>query len=116
MIVLTIPEATPSLNSMLRMHWARKSRMRERWGWLVREARLEARARPRPTAYAAVTIERFGPKSLDHDNLVGGCKPILDALVKEGFLIDDAPTCLRVTYRQEIGEPCTRITIDSQLS
>ena len=34
-------------------------------------------------------------RKLDHDNLVGGLKQLIDALVSEGFLYDDAPKYVR---------------------
>lgn len=38
------------------------------------------------------------------DNLVGGCKPLVDALVRCGLAWDDAPRWLDVAYRQHT--PC----------
>jgi Holliday junction resolvase RusA-like endonuclease len=43
---------------------------------------------------------------LDHDNLVGGCKPLVDALVKVGLIADDRPGLVTVTYEQERGAGC----------
>lgn len=51
-------------------------------------------------------------KEMDHDNLVAGCKPLLDSLVKLELLVDDAPAHCEVTYRQErVGEKSSNPTI-----
>lgn len=49
-------------------------------------------------------LGRAAPRLLDHGNLVGGCKPILDALVKAKLLVDDDPRHVRDHYRQVISD------------
>jgi hypothetical protein len=70
---------------------------------------------PRATGKRRVHIDRLywgTGKEMDHDNLVFGCKPLLDELVKRGLLIDDAPAYCEVTYRQErVGEKSSNPTI-----
>lgn len=114
MIVLDIPESTPSLNKSMGMQWAKKHRMRARWQWLVRAARLEAKQFPAaPLARARLTIERWGPRILDHDNFVGGAKFLQDSLVKEGFLVDDRPECIgQPQYFQHVGPRRTVVRIE----
>jgi len=43
-------------------------------------------------------------RAYDRGNLVGGCKPLLDALVAVGLLVDDAPTFLEDHYSQRRGD------------
>lgn len=114
MIVLDIPESTPSLNVTQRLHWVKRHQLREKWQWLIKAARLEARAYPKaPLNKAKITFERFGPKTLDHDNLVGGCKIAGDCLVREGFIVDDTPACIgQPHYLQHIGPRRTIIRIE----
>lgn len=98
MIVLEIPEPTPSGNQLNWSHWSKKSAQRKRWGWLVRAARLEARVFDPPRlARARITIERHGAKKLDADNARQGCKSLLDSLKVEGLILDDTTAV--------IGEP-----------
>jgi hypothetical protein len=65
-----------------------------------------------------VTITRCysGQQKLrDHGNLVGGMKPVVDALVLCGLLKDDSPKWCEVYYHQrrvEKGERGTYITIE----
>ena len=53
-----------------------------------------------------LVVTRHSSRSLDYDNFIGGCKPLLDALVREGLLFDDSPQWLEAEYRQE---KCARI-------
>lgn len=114
MITLTIPEATPSLNRCLGIHWAKKMRLRKRWGWLVRTARLNAKVFPvEPLPKARVTITRHGRRICDYDNLIGGTKMLTDSLVKEGILENDTPDHVELVVRQEITKtPHTIVTIE----
>jgi hypothetical protein len=40
----------------------------------------------------------------DYVNLVGGCKAVVDALVLEGLLVDDAPKFVTDEYKQVRGD------------
>lgn len=99
-LVLRIPWATPSLNEVAN----RRSRFayratRARWMKRVSDAWLDAKAEwgrgravwPRPPhGRVRVTVERFGrtEHALDADNMMGGLKPVLDAL-RALQLVDD---------------------------
>jgi hypothetical protein len=117
MIVLDIHESTPSLNVSQNLHWVKRHQLRHKWGWLIRAARLEARVYPKePLRKARLTFERWGPKLLDHDNHVGGCKPVVDSLVREGLILDDKPECIgQPQYLQHIGPRRTAIRIEGLL-
>lgn len=117
MIELVLPVPTPSANRIWGTHWSKKAKWRKTWAWHVRAERLRLGLFPKPKEVGAdqttervgkdqaraVTIERYGPRLLDHDNLVAGCKQLIDALVAEGFLVDDSPAHLSSTYRQHHG-------------
>lgn len=117
MITLHIDEPVPSENTLRRKHWRVIKANRDRWAWLVRIARLDARvagraAKPAHLKRAAVRIERYGKRTLDYDNFVAGAKALLDALVTEGFIVDDKPANVTVTYLQHRATPeCTVVTI-----
>lgn len=90
MIVLTIPEATPSLNLSMGRHWSYRKQERDRWGWLVRQALLNLRLPARPNwPRATITIERYGAKIIDADNCRAGTKWLVDSLVAEKIIVDD---------------------------
>jgi hypothetical protein len=56
-------------------------------------------AEVRPVRYR-LTIVRHGPKLLDIDNGVGGCKPVIDALRYEGWIPNDDPRSIDFVFRQ----------------
>lgn len=109
MIELSFPVPTPSANQLWGHHWSRKARERKKWGWMVRGERLRLQklgALPeRVSLPAVITIDRYGARMLDQDNAVSGMKWLIDALVAEGFLVDDSPSHLQATYRQHVGKP-----------
>ena len=97
MIRVELPHPTPSLNQVRKMHWAAYARLRDQYTMIMRShvyQRLDG------LEFRHVTIDRYGSRALDHDNLVGGAKPLLDALKKAGLIADDSPRCIKVTYRQ----------------
>lgn len=98
-ITLTLPFSSPSQNDLQRWHWAKRRKYRVDMGLLIR---MQVRARRYPRAQTPMVLEmlRVGPRCLDYGNLVGGFKPILDALVSEGMLVDDAPRWLQDRYQQ----------------
>jgi hypothetical protein len=113
---LVIPKASPSVNVGYGEHWSKKFKVRREWQWLVRIARLEAKAFPEPLSRASITITRYGKRLLDHDNFVAGCKPIQDALRIERFITDDTLEVIgQPHYHQHIGKPHrTEITIEAR--
>jgi hypothetical protein len=114
MIVLDIPESTPSLNVTQRLHWVKRHQLREKWQWLVKAGQLDARVYPKePLSKARITIERWGPRAIDFDNAVGGGKLLVDCLVRGGFLVDDTPECVgQPQYFQHIGPRRTIVRIE----
>ena len=57
----------------------------------------------------------------DHANLVGGCKGLIDGLVRAGLLVDDSDQWIAAEYRQALrsapdnphpGKSCTVVEID----
>lgn len=92
-----IPMATPSLNKVKRMHFHAYRKLREQY-----ENILRSRMTDIDVAYGLrrVDIIRFGSRELDHDNLVGGCKPLVDALKRCGLIVDDSPRHVRINYEQ----------------
>lgn len=56
-----------------------------------------------PRTPKRVVITRYWAKrqrAFDHANLVGGAKPLVDAMVRVGLLVDDSPEWFEGYYRQ----------------
>ncbi len=113
MIVLTIPETTPSLNKTLRQgHWSRHLKHRKHWSMLVLVAKSEAGIYAAPNfTRARVTIERHGGKAMDQDNFSGGAKALIDGLRDNGLIVDDDPEHLDLRFEQHPGTRVPRKTI-----
>jgi hypothetical protein len=102
-IEILLPFATPSQNELNRWHWAKKRRFRDQCRlWIrsqMRSRGLSPEAAPR--CKRRVEVIRRGLRTLDFDNLVGGFKPVLDAMRMEFLLFDDSPDWVDGKYRQE---------------
>ena len=105
--VLHVPEATPSLNTFVnKRSQFIYGKVRNRWlrhlrdAWYVAREGQRIRAGWAAPSRAKLTVHRSSLQLLDPDNLVGGVKPVLDALRKLGFIADDTPARLQLEVRQ----------------
>lgn len=87
-----------SLNKMLRWHWSTRDRHLEQWEWVIRAA-LKGPPK-RAEGKRLVKIFSYRKNILDHDNFVGGAKPVLDALRNLGLIKNDDPAHVDVSYHQ----------------
>ncbi len=108
---IRLGEPSPSQNDIRatpgRATYYRATSWRERTQTLANGYRLAHRLQ-RETRPCEVRVTRFvtSPRRLLRDtaNLIGGCKPIIDGLVRGGLLVDDSDRWMRATYAQRIGE------------
>jgi hypothetical protein len=104
LLVLQLPEATPSNNVIKGMHFRVYKKAREAWQCMVQDALQSARgsdsAALPPLDRCYLQIERHcAGAGLDWDNAYGGLKPLLDCLVAPsarnpdglGVIRDDSP-------------------------
>lgn len=125
MIRFTIDEALPGQNVLLRMHWAKRNRLRNRVAWLVKAALLAPESGYRfgspPIQRCRVTITRRCRKPLDPDNLPSSAKHALDILQPHskthplglGVIQDDSKACiLELSVLQEPGKGQTVVEIE----
>lgn len=116
MIVLVFDEPTPSLNRLLRGHWAKNHRIRQKWQWLTKAALRRANLWiPPKWSKARIRIERYGGRLLDSDNFRGGTKFLTDALVQEEIITNDTPDVIgEPELKQIIGkERGTRVYVEA---
>lgn len=100
---LTLSEPTPSLNRTQRRHWTHGYKLKKRWQKLVWAARMEQLPWQVVTALsrARVTVTRYAPHPIkDRDNLYGGAKNLMDALVANGLIQDDSTDHIELHMRQ----------------
>lgn len=89
-----------SVNTLIAGHAYRRER--DMWCWELRAQRLR-HSIPRAQARRRVTIVRWyggRQRERDQDNLVGGMKACVDALVLEGLIADDKAALAEIHYRQ----------------
>lgn len=99
----------PSLNDRIvnagAQRW-RYKKERDAWHWAVKAARLNYQVPLATKLRRRVTLERLyngRMRERDHDNLAGGMKPIVDALVLERIIAGDDPKSVEIHYAQTKG-------------
>jgi hypothetical protein len=112
-IRLTIPLETPSQNTRDHQHWRARHRHRQQCEKAITAAWLHAGAPAKPPTglHVELVVESYRWAQLDHANLVGGCKGLVDALVRQGFLTDDRVEYLTDAYTQTVDRKHRRTVI-----
>lgn len=111
MLVVEIPMPTPSLNVYKRMHYHAQRRLRDQYTTLLR-AHTTRLNRAKPHEFRRVTICRHGARLLDIDNLIGGAKPLVDALRRAGLLWNDSPEYCAIKYEQvKVGAKRSKVVV-----
>ncbi len=108
MIEIEIPEVAPSLNKLIRLHWAARRKLQQKWAWMVISKRPAITMAPKK---AKVIINRQSPHLLDTDNLYGASKIIVDALKAAALIQGDDPARLNLVCTQNRGKAETKITV-----
>ena len=102
LVNIEYPWPTPSLNQTRRLHWGTRKRQKTHWSNVTNAILLNDY--PNLTYNdgdpAIVTITRYSSRSLDHDNLVGGAKFLVDLLKEYNLIVDDTPHWVEVIYQQ----------------
>lgn len=106
---MLIDRDPPSLNDRFvnagAQRW-RYKKERDEWHWLVRAARLNYRVPVAGQLRRRVTMVRLfngRQRERDTDNLAGGMKAIVDALVLERLIVGDDPKSAEIHYTQTKG-------------
>lgn len=94
-----------SNNQLLKLHWAKRGRIRRDFHYAVLDALDEPGLIADYTkGKKAVVIHLFLPRRFDPDNAAGGCKPLIDAMKSEGLLPNDSPRWISLTIEQHISK------------
>ena len=83
-----------TLNQVMGKHWRSRyhnfEKIKDEIGASIKNSLPDS-----PITNASVYIWRYSSGKLDRDNAYFTAKPILDALVREGVIIDDGPSILK---------------------
>ena len=102
--IIEIPIKIKSRNILDREHWAVKRRNKQEYSLLIRnQMRLNKIPFARCKSYK-LNILSYRKKKLDYDNLVGGCKHLIDALIDERFIHDDSPEYVNLHIEQHLSK------------
>jgi len=107
-IRLFIDRVPLSVNRVLRMHWAKRRLYNEQFlnEIFLAKNRLKIFGRPEHSpVQLQITLYICGQSEMDADNAVAACKPIIDALVKVGILLDDDPETVTGVSVTQIRKP-----------
>jgi len=134
-IVLRLPEKSPMLNELLRMHWAKRSKIAKAFAWHVMLALLELPKTQKqwvdehkPFNRCRISVVRYARYTAslpDQDGIIGGFKPVLDALTVQnrrnklglGIIRDDSQDCVEwVGAKGVYGHNGSEITLDLMVS
>lgn len=96
---LTIQDVPPSLNKVLRMHWAKKRALWNDW-----RCNIRGEMRHVPTMAPLkrrVIIRLCHSRMYDKDNAYGAVKPVVDALKEWALIFNDTAEWLDLTVEQQ---------------
>lgn len=97
-----IPVVTPSMNRLLHSWKTYHYSYKRPWG---RTISLFFQSRKAEKIRRYILIVTYHNRFYDKDNHIGGCKPVIDALRKLGWIWDDSTAWLDAQYEQKkIGE------------
>ena len=102
---ITIKTLTPSLNKLLRMHWAERKKLKDDLAWEVfaelqkQNPEYEVILLPQK---AKLEITSYRKSFLDKDNFIGGLKLLIDAIKELRIIYDDSPEFLTLKATQKI--------------
>lgn len=95
---LTIPISLKSGNYLLKRRWYYYHNYKKK---LFKILALFLPSNKGTARYNFVRITVYKVRKLDYDNMVTGCKPILDYLTKNYYITDDNPNKITVEYIQK---------------
>ncbi len=109
MTTIVLPKQIESRNKLDSKHWTYRRKQTQEWEFIIRRAL--AGNFEKATTKMRVIITSLRQRLLDYDNLVGGCKGLLDAMKRIGILVDDGPKWIDTTYIQETRKKPERKTV-----
>lgn len=91
---LAVEHVPEPQNLKNKKHWGRRADEAEEWRMRImaalRSRKPFAQKPAKPLERVQISITRHSHRMLDFDGMVGSFKPVVDALVKNGVLVDDS--------------------------
>ena len=103
---MILPITIKSRNILDRLHWSKKSMLKKEYALLIRNQMKLKKHYSDPVKepkFFTLEIVSYRKRYLDFDNLVGGCKQLLDAMIDEQFIWDDSPKYLDLRVKQVLN-------------
>tara|TARA_B100000676_G_C17868557_1_gene727274 strand:- start:319 stop:690 length:372 start_codon:yes stop_codon:yes gene_type:complete len=100
---MILPITIKSRNVLDRLHWSKKSMLKKEYALLIRNQMKLNKHYSEPVKepkFFTLEIVSYRKRLLDYDNLVGGVKQLLDAMIDEGYIWDDSPKYLDLRVKQ----------------
>jgi len=99
-----------TLNRYLRDHWAARKRDLESWKWhVLGAAGNRSRLAKRTRVLLKITVYRA--RLQDPDNAVGSVKPLVDALTRLGWMVDDSVEWLTLEVNERVDRKAQRTEV-----
>ena len=90
-----------SLNRSLRFHWAKNKKIKKQYELIIRnQMSLNNITKAIVGERFSLHIVSYRKRLLDHDNLYGAHKWLIDALCNELFIFEDDPKHCKITIDQ----------------
>jgi Holliday junction resolvase RusA-like endonuclease len=102
---LIIPKKIESQNKFQYSHWIKYKRHKDTWFRAVWDAITDEQRDSHGDQKKRVEVVSYRTRLLDRGNLVGGAKPVLDALKHFGLIRDDSPKWIEDIVRQVQKQP-----------
>ena len=104
---MILPISIKSRNVLDRLHWSKKSILKKEYALLVRNQMKLKKHYSLPVqepTFFTLEIVSYRKRLLDYDNLIGGCKQLIDAMIDEKYIYDDSPKWLDLKVKQVLNK------------
>ena len=109
--IITLPIKVESRNKLDRQHWAVKRKAKQQYQLFIRNQMRLKKVELAAKKKYSIEIISYRKKKLDYDNLIGGCKHLIDALIEEQFIFDDSPEYIDLKVEQYTAKEYQTIII-----
>ena len=99
---LRLEKTILSRNKFTGRKWYKERSYSKDWEWELRAA-CGSKGLPKADGEKKkIIITSVRVRLLDHDNLVGGCKGLVDAMKRLEMIVDDSPDWVDIEYDQKV--------------